>query len=391
MTRRVLGLATLYPNAARPTFGTFVARSLEALAARGDWDVTVINPIGLPPLALGRYAEQARAAVDGVEAGVRVFRPSFPLIPGLSGRWNPLLIARAVLPLARRIHAESPFDLVDAQFFYPDGPAAARIAVALGLPLSIKARGADIHFWGSRPATRRQILAAAKQARGLLAVSGAIKADMVDLGMSADKIALHYTGLDRDRFTPIDRATARAALSAVGVPQDGALLATVGALIPRKGQDLVLRALALLSPDVRVVFAGQGPDEGVLRARAVELAVADRVHWLGAVDHKALPGLLAAADAMVLPSTSEGLANAWIEALGCGTPIVITDAGGAREVMTAPVMGRIVERDPAAIAAAVREVLTAPPAQTEVAATVERFSWEANAAALTAHYEGLLA
>src|SRR5690349_19919710 len=115
MTRRVLGLATLYPNAARPTFGTFVARSLEALAARGDWDVTVINPIGLPPLALGRYAEQARAAVDGVEAGVRVFRPSFPLIPGLSGRWNPLLIARAVLPLARRIHAESPFDLVDAQ------------------------------------------------------------------------------------------------------------------------------------------------------------------------------------------------------------------------------------------------------------------------------------
>ena len=49
-----------------------------------------------------------------------------------------------------------------------------------------------------------------------------------------------------------------------------------------------------------------------------------------------LPALLSAADAMVLPSASEGLANAWIEALACGTPLVITDVGGAREVVTGP-------------------------------------------------------
>lgn len=47
--KRVLSLSTLYPNPAKPRFGTFVARSLEALAEREDWDVTVINPIGLPP------------------------------------------------------------------------------------------------------------------------------------------------------------------------------------------------------------------------------------------------------------------------------------------------------------------------------------------------------
>ena len=44
--KRVLSIATLFPNAQQPRFGTFVARQLEALAARGDWDVTVINPIG---------------------------------------------------------------------------------------------------------------------------------------------------------------------------------------------------------------------------------------------------------------------------------------------------------------------------------------------------------
>ena len=51
--RRLLSIATLYPNPQLPRFGTFVARSLEALAAREDWAVTVINPIGLPPVTFG--------------------------------------------------------------------------------------------------------------------------------------------------------------------------------------------------------------------------------------------------------------------------------------------------------------------------------------------------
>ena len=148
--KRLLSLATLYPNASTPRFGTFVARSMEALAARGDWQVTVINPIGAPPIRFGRYRALAKAAVHGVEHGVSVHRPIFTLIPRYGAALNPRLIARAVLPLARRLHAETPFDLVDAQFFYPDGPAAARVAEALRLPFAIKARGADMASWGRR-------------------------------------------------------------------------------------------------------------------------------------------------------------------------------------------------------------------------------------------------
>jgi glycosyltransferase involved in cell wall biosynthesis len=70
--------------------------------------------------------------------------------------------------------------------------------------------------------------------------------------------------------------------------------------------------------------------------------------------------------------------------------VVVADAGGAREVVTSPQAGRIVARDPVAIAAAVEEILAAPPAPEAVAATVARFSWEANAAALAAHYEGIV-
>src|SRR5690606_10219006 len=208
--KRLLSIATLFPNVHQPRFGTFVARQLEALAARGDWDVTVINPIGVPPVAIGRYKALQAAAVTGVEGGVTVHRPRFTLIPKWGGPINPRMIARAALPLARRLHALEPFDLVDAQFFYPDGPAAARIAQALGLPLSIKARGADIQFWGGKAYALRKMRRAAEQAAGVLAVSEALAADMTRLALPKDKITVHYTGLDRALFRPLHREESRA-------------------------------------------------------------------------------------------------------------------------------------------------------------------------------------
>jgi glycosyltransferase involved in cell wall biosynthesis len=115
------------------------------------------------------------------------------------------------------------------------------------------------------------------------------------------------------------------------------------------------------------------------------------VRLLGSVAHGNLPPLLAAADVMALASSSEGLANAWIEALACGTPIVISDAGGAREVVTRKAAGRIAAREPAALAAAIRDVLAAPRPAGEVRAAALGFTWPANAAALAAHLRQLVA
>ena len=385
---RVLSLATFYPNDDTPNFGVFIERQMQAAARTGEVDLTVVNPVGLPPFPLSLHPRYRRlAALPACEerGGVTVLRPRFRLIPGIGGPLNARAVARAVLPLARGLHAKAPFDLVDAQFFYPDGPAAVTIARALGLPSSIKARGADIHHWGKAPGTAGQVRAAGRAATGLLAVAGGLADDMAALGIPRGKIAIHRTGLDRTIFCPRDKAGARAAL---GLPEAVPVLATVGALIARKGQAHAIAALAGL-PGAILLLAGAGPDAAALRQQADRLGVADRVRFLGAVPHGDLPQILSAADVFVLPSASEGLANAWVEALACGVPVVTTPIAGAMELITEPAFGRLASREGLAIAAAVREILAAPPARADVLRAAEGFCWEANAAALIAHWRRL--
>lgn len=383
----ILTLATLFPNSARPNFGIFVERQTAALAAREGVEVTVISPQTVPPWPLSRhprYREIATLPEHETWHGLDVHRPHFLHIPGIGAHWQPRLLARAVLPLVRRLHRERPFDLIDAEFFYPDGPAARIIAQALGLPYSVKARGADIHHWGHDPKTREMVVQAGRDASGLLAVSAALKADMVALGMPADTMTVHYTGCDQQRFAPQDGTALRAELGITGP-----MLICVGALIARKRQNLIIEALPML-PDTTLVLAGAGDAEASYRALATRLGVSDRVIFAGSLPHDDLPRWLAAADVMVLPSKSEGLANAWVEALACGTPIVICDAGGAAELMINPVAGRIAQADPIALANAIREVIARGSDPQAVRGCVAQFSWDRNADELHRHFAGIL-
>ncbi|HYN47191.1 MAG TPA: glycosyltransferase [Allosphingosinicella sp.] len=384
---RVLTLATLFPNGAHPTLGVFVERQTRAVAELPDVEVEVVAPLGLPvwPLSLHpHYAPLRGLPAHETWNGLVVHRPRYRVWPMAGQGRTARRMADALLPLMRDIKARFAFDVIDAEFFWPDGPAAMHLAAALGVPFSVKARGADIHFWGRRPAMAGQIVEAGKAAAGLLAVSQALKRDMVALGLPEGRIRVHHTGIDLDRFRPADRASAKAALGVAGP-----LLVTAGALIPRKGQDLAIEALKAF-PDAILILAGEGPDRGRLEGIVRSGGLGDRVRFLGNRPHGELPALLAAADVMVLPAMSEGLANVWVESLACGTPVVTSDVGGAREVFDRPEAGRLVPRDPAAIAAAVRDLLANPPAQADVRKAAEKFSWERNGAELAEHLSGLV-
>lgn len=383
---RVLSLSTLYPSAVRPTLGLFVERSLTAAHDAGA-DVTVIAARGLPPAPLDRHPHyRALAALPKRDerGGLLVHRPRFAHWPVLGTAGTARRMAAAVLPLVRRLHAERPFAVIDSQFFWPDAPVARMVAEALGLPFSAKARGADIHHWGRAPGTAAQVVAAGRCADGLLAVSEALKADMVAIGLPAERIAVHRTGLDRDRFRPLDRAAAR---TEFGI--SGPAIAAVGALIERKGQALVVDALTDLA-DTTLLLAGEGPDRAMLEALADARGVADRVSFLGSVPNDRLPVLYNAVDAVVMPSRSEGLANAWVESLACGTPLVISDAGGAAELLTIAEAGRIVAREAGAIGAAVLELRAEATSPERVAEAVAGWSWEVNGRTLVEFWQGLV-
>jgi glycosyltransferase involved in cell wall biosynthesis len=379
---RVLTLATLFPNGLKPNLGLFVERQTRALAAREGVAVEVVAPIGLPlwPLSLHPHYAPLRA-LPRREAwnGLIVHRPRYRVWPRVGAAGVARRMADALLPVLREIRARFPFEVIDAEFFWPDGPAAMRLARALGVPFSVKARGSDVHLWGARPGIADQIVAAGRAAGGLLAVSAALKADMAALGMPEEKIRVHHTGIDLDLFRPADRAAAKAAL---GV--EGPLLVTAGALLERKGQALSIAALRQL-PGATLILVGDGPD----RRRLEGLARGANVRFLGNRPHAELPALLAAADVMVLPTVSEGLANVWVEALACGTPVVTADVGGAREVIDRPQAGRLVPREAGAIAQAVRELLADPPDPVGVREGALRFSWDKNGAELAAHLAGL--
>ncbi|MDQ0251584.1 glycosyltransferase involved in cell wall biosynthesis [Sphingomonas kyeonggiensis] len=378
---RVLVLSTLFPDASRPNFGIFVERQTLSLAARDDVELRVVAPLGLPPFPLSRLSRYAPlAALPRREQwkGQTVDRPRFLNLPGTGGRFHARALAAALTPLLEEIRRDFPFDVISAEFFFPDGPAAVVLGKRFGIPVSIKARGSDIHDWGRRRHVGPQVIAAGQAAQGMLAVSEAMRDDMIAMGIPGDRIEAIATGVDLARFTPRDRVAAKAELG-VASP----LVLSVGALIPLKGHDIVVDAVATL-PGVSLWIAGEGPDRKRLEAQIERLGLGDRVRMLGSVPPERVAAALAAADAMALASEREGLANAWLEALASGTPIVIPDVGGARQVVTNPAAGRIVPRTAPAFADALAELIATPPASADTRAVAEPFTWGANSARLHA-------
>lgn len=385
---RILTLSTLFPHAAQPTLGVFVERQTLGLAALEGVALEVVSPLGLPPWPLSLHPHYApRAGLSKREAwkALKVHRPRFRVLPGLGHGGTARAMARALLPRLLRLRERFAFDIIDAEFFWPDGPAAMLLARALNVPFSIKARGGDIQYWTSRPDIAAQIVEAGRAADGLLAVSGALRDVMASIGMLEEKIRVHHTGIDLERFVPLDRDAAKARL---GI--EGPLLIAAGALIARKGQRLCLETLERL-PGASLILVGDGPERAALESLARRRGLAERVRFLGVRPHEDMPTLLGAADLLIHGSSSEGLANVWVEALACGTPVVIGDVGGARELVDRPEAGRIVALDAGAMAEAARALLAAPPDPAAVRASAARFSWERNATELRDHLAGLVA
>lgn len=373
---RLLTYSTLYPNAAQPNHGVFVENRLRHLIAGGAVESRVVAPVPWFPSAaagFGRYADYAAAPRRECRNGLPVEHPRYPVIPKIGMTVAPGLLYRFSRPaLARQRRDGYDFQIIDAHYFYPDGVAAVLLGRYFGRPVVITARGTDLSLIPDYALPRRMILWAAAQAAGIVAVCQALKDRLIELGVDGARVTVLRNGVDLDLFRSVDPVAARQALGL-----NRRTLLSVGALIPRKSNEIVIQALPSL-PDVDLLLAGDGPERESLARLAGALGVADRVRFLGPVAHADLPRIYAAADALVLASSREGWANVLLEAMACGTPVIASNVWGTPEVVAARAAGVLMpERTPAGLRAAFDDLFGNPPARAETRAYAERFDWAA--------------
>ncbi|HEX5011308.1 MAG TPA: glycosyltransferase family 4 protein [Planctomycetota bacterium] len=195
----------------------------------------------------------------------------------------------------------------------------------------------------------------------IVCVSEMIRAVLLRDGLPPELVGVVHSGVDVARLqgAPDRRADYRREF---GVPAGAPLVATVGHCAEHKGQRfLVAAAPAVLErfPEARILVVGEGELLPDLKEQARALHVEGRVLFPGF--RTDVPALLRAFDLFVFPSHLEGLGTSVLDALAVGLPVVATTAGGIPEMITDGVHGRLVPpRDPAALAAAMIELLEQP-------------------------------
>ncbi len=173
-------------------------------------------------------------------------------------------------------------------------------------------------------------------------------------------------------------ARGRALRSCLGIGTEENAVLFAGKLIPLKRSIDVIEACATHGlSGTHLIVAGSGQLEGAMRERADSLGV--KLHLLGFQNQTEMPGVYAAADALILPSSQETWGLVANEALACGTPIVVSDAVGcAPDLAADQTAGRTFPvADTAALSRAIKEILTSPPPPEAIAAKSNGYTVDA--------------
>jgi phosphatidyl-myo-inositol dimannoside synthase len=213
-------------------------------------------------------------------------------------------------------------------------------------------------------------------------------------------VAVISPGVDTERFVPVPERERLDIRRSFGLPEDGPLVVNVGRLVPRKGADVLIEAVARLRsshPDLTLAVAGAGRD----RERLQLLASRRRapVRFLGRVPDERLPALYTCADVFAAPNRTrwggleqEGFGIVFLEAAACGVPQVAGDSGGAPDAVVHGETGLLVDRPaiPSEVASALGRLLDDPVERRRLGEqsrkrAVELFAYDVLAAQLAAY------
>lgn len=254
-------------------------------------------------------------------------------------------MARSLLPAAQDWHRQEPFDLVLGVSMLPDAEAAAIVGAKLGLPVASLAVGSDVMVYPDRmPVLWRRLCDTLDHIDLPVGVSESICVRLAETGSCRRQPLCIYLSRDTAQFTPpADKSQVRAQL---GWPMDSIVAIYVGGLVETKGMsELATAAEGLLKkyPRLKLVCIGDGPQRDRLAGLANRVGRADAVLPAGDIPPEDVPRYLQASDFFVLPSHSEGLPQAVLEAMNCGLPIVATRVGGVPEAVIDGQTGLLVD------------------------------------------------
>ena len=390
---RILVFTTLYPNNVFPNHGVFVKERISHLARLQGCEVKVVAPVPyFPPVRLGQRWRYSQVVRQEVIEGVEVAHPRYFLTPKVGMSFYGAMMYRSVLPFMKRVQERFDFDLIDSHYVYPDGFAAVQLARSLRKPVTVSARGSDIHEYASYPLIRRRLRSTLGEADGIVAVSDSLKKCIVDLGVPESRITTIPNGVDDTKFHPVPRAEARRRLK---LPE-GPIILSVGRLVPLKGFDLLIKALRILRDefqhkDLSLVILGDGPERQSLAHTARSLGLSDRVMMANAVPHAELPLWYSAADLSCLASSREGWPNVVLESMACGTPVVAAKVGGIPEIIRSDRVGLLTERGERPLALGIQEALRRSWQSDAIVDFARQHSWQRAAVSIKELFSTVLA
>jgi phosphatidylinositol alpha-1,6-mannosyltransferase len=227
------------------------------------------------------------------------------------------------------------------------------IGPSLALPYDVVLHGAEVTVPGRIPGSRQALGHVLRGARHVIAAGRYPAAEAERAAGQPLPITVVPPGVDVERFRPLTDEERRAAREHHGLPIDGELIVSISRLVPRKGFDTAIRAVAELAPsrpDLVLAIAGRGRDQARLERLVDELRAP--VRFLGRVPNDELPALYGCADLFTMLCRNrwggleqEGFGIVFVEAAACGVPQVAGDSGGAAEAVSDGETG-LVMRDP---------------------------------------------
>lgn len=312
---------------------------------------------------------------------------------------SPALFARGIQTVMTDVRRDRP-DVLHAHWLLPNGFIGAVVSRQSGIPLTISIPGSDAQVARSNPLFRGMARFALRQATLLTANSADLRDAVIPLGADLHRFDMIIYGTDPAALRP-DTTGVAALRQQLHIAPDAVIALCVGRMVPKKGFDVLIRALAdpiLQALPIVGVMVGEGDDKAAWQELAIQLGVADRLRWVGNVAKTEIGAYYNLADFLAMPSVSrpaDGLNVCVLDAMSCGKPVIGTPVAGNPLAIVDGVTGVIVpEQDPVTLAAALALLAANPSLRQQMGAAARKriedeLGWPHLAQRYITHFERL--